>query len=126
MPTPIIYAGGYRPGMFPTVSISFHDVPMVFLAMSAEGTERTPGPNGAVRSLADAGQGPCFVLKWPTTVSYLAWERIVEAVESADALQLLAALHEGIAGRTVQLANEATSELEQLIDSAASGHTSLA
>lgn len=124
MTTPIIYAGGYRPGLFPTLSISFHDAPLVFLAMSSEGSERTPGPNGAVRSLVDAGQGPCFVLKWPTTVSWLAWTRIVDAVESSDGLQLLAALHDGIVGRTVQLANEATSELEQLVEAAA-GQASL-
>lgn len=121
MTTPIIYAGGHLPGRFPTIFVSFHDVALVFVAMTAETTERTPGPNGAVRSLADAGQGPCFVLKWPTTVGQPAWTRIVEAVESPDGLQLIVALHEGIVGRSVQLANEATSELEQLVQAAA-GH----
>ena len=52
--TPIIYAGGYQPGRLPTIFVSFHDVALVFVAMTSEATERTPGPNGAVRSLAHA------------------------------------------------------------------------
>lgn len=124
MPTPIIFAGGYHAGMHPTIAVSFHDTPLVFLAMSSEGTDRTPGPNGAVRSLTDVGHGPCFVLKWPASVSESAWTSIVAAVESADGLQLLAALHDGVMGRTVHLANQATFELEQLVDRAA-GHASV-
>jgi hypothetical protein len=116
---PIIYAGEHREGRYPTLAISFAEVPLVFACMSDETTDRAPGPNRGVRIAADVGQGACLVVKWMTTVGVVEWGRVVGLLGSGDPLQLLQAVNDGVRGGDALSVAQAMTELEQLIEAAA-------
>lgn len=117
--TPVLYTGDHRPGRWPTITISFGSVPMVFVAMSDEAVDREPAPNRAVRITTDVGQGPVAVLKWMTTVDVVAWGRIIDTIESGEALQLLVGIHTAAAAGDSALMQQSVFELEVMVEQAA-------